>query len=179
MRHLIGRAEPAFRIYLAVSAFALNWIAIAMFVVMLASNAWNVLLRSTVGGGIMWHQEVSLMAAFWIYFAAYGLLGKDDAFVRIEALHCALPAAMRIANLAAVRLLTIGFHCVILWLCLKNFGLVSIYVTPILEWPEVVYYVPLAVGTADIVITEAILLLRLAVDPQTALRDSPAAASTA
>ncbi len=116
VKALVSKLDPAFRIYLATSAFLLNWIAVAMFCVMLAVNAWNIYLRSVHGQGIMWHQEVSLMAAFWVYFAAYGLLSKEDAFVRVEALYRALPRGSRFLALVGVRLLTIGFHGVLLWL---------------------------------------------------------------
>jgi hypothetical protein len=38
--------------------------------------------------------------------------------------------------------------------------LISIYQTPILEWPEFIYYIPLAVGTFDIIVTEVMYFLR-------------------
>lgn len=160
MRSLIERCDPAFTRYLAVTGSVLNAIAVVMFVVMLAANAYNIFLRTVLGQGIMWHQEISIMAAFWIYFAAYALLSKEDGFIRVEFLVDRFSkAARRIASII-IAVAVIAFHVILFRLCLVTLEVVSIYETPILEWPEYIYYIPLTVGTADIVVTECILLVR-------------------
>ena len=177
MRSLIERCDPTFSLYLRVTGSALNAIAAAMFVVMLGTNAYNIFLRTILGQGIMWHQEISIMAAFWIYFAAYSLLSKEDGFIRVEFLVDRFSrAAQRVASIL-IALAIIAFHVILLRLCLVTLEVVSIYETPILEWPEYIYYIPLTVGTADIVVTECILLLRaLAFPDRPRPRSSVAAA---
>ena len=160
MRALIERCDPAFSVYLRVTGSALNAIAIVMFAVMLGANAYNIFLRTVLGQGIMWHQEISIMAAFWIYFAAYALLSKEDGFIRVEYLVDRFsPRVQRVASIL-IAIAVIAFHIILFRLCLTTLHVVSIYETPILEWPEYIYYIPLTVGTADIIATECILLLR-------------------
>jgi TRAP-type C4-dicarboxylate transport system permease small subunit len=60
----------------------------------------------------------------------------------------------------AVRLVIIAFHVILFVFCIKTFKLITIYETPILQWPEYLYYIPLVVGTFDIIVTEIIHLLR-------------------
>ena len=168
MRELVARFDHGFEIYLKTSGFLLNGIAIVMFCVMLGANAYNIFLRSVLGAGIMWHQEISIMAAFWIYFAAYGLLSKEEGYISVEFLFDRLaPRAQRLA-LIGIRFAVIAFHVIMFRYCLITFEVVSIYETPILEWPEFVYYIPLAVGTFDIILTESVYLLRFLAFPERA-----------
>ncbi len=160
MRSLIERLDPAFTLYIRVTGFTLNGIAMVMFVVMLGANAYNILLRGAFNQGIMWHQEISIMAAFWIYFAAYALLSKEDGFIRVEFLVDRLPPRVQRVAAILIAAAVITFHVILLRLCVITLEVVSIYETPILEWPEYIYYIPLTVGTADIIVTECIHLLR-------------------
>jgi TRAP-type C4-dicarboxylate transport system permease small subunit len=160
MRVLLRRLDGAFDCYLKTSGFLLNWNAIAMFCVMLGANAYNILMRSLFDQGVMWHQEISIMAAFWIYFAAYGLLSKEDGFIRVEFVVDRFSLRYQRAVSHMVRIAVIVFHVTLFVFCVKTFKLISIYQTPILEWPEFIYYIPLAVGTFDIIVTEVIYFLR-------------------
>lgn len=161
MRQFLTRLEPAFAVYLSVTRFVLSAIAILMFAVMLAANSYNIILRALYGTGITWHQEVSILAAFWIYFGAYALICKDDSYIRIELLVDRFAAAVQQPLLIIIRLAVIAFHAVLFVLCLKTLRIVSLYETPILQWPEYLFYIPLTVGTADIVLTECIYLLQI------------------
>ncbi len=160
MRALVRRLDGAFDFYLKTSGFLLNWNAIAMFCVMLGANAYNIFGRTLFDQGVMWHQEISIMAAFWIYFAAYGLLSKEDGFIRVEFLVERLSPRLQRAVSHFMRIVVIAFHVTLFVFCVKTFKLISIYQTPILEWPEFIYYIPLAVGTFDIIVTEVIHFLR-------------------
>lgn len=165
MKDLVRRLDPALDSYLRVSGAVMNGIAMAMFAVMLVANGYNIALRSLADRGIMWHQEVSLMAAFWIYFGAYSLLAKEDGYIRVEFVVDRLAPRLQAWILLSIHVLVVAFHVILLVLCIVTFRVVSGYETPILQWPEGIYYVPLAVGTADIVATEVILLARLIAFP--------------
>lgn len=160
MRPPAARIDAAFEAYLESSRILFTAIALLMFIVMLAANAWNILLRAVAAQGITWHQEVSILGAFWIYFGAYALIAKRDAYIRVEFVVDRLPQAARRVVSLLVQLIVIAFHVMVLKLCLAMLPVVSIYETPILQWPEYLFYLPLAVGTADIVVTEVIRLLR-------------------
>lgn len=160
MVNIVSRLNPLFEAYLKASGFLINSIASLMFCVMLAANTYNVTLRSLFDQGTMWHQEISIMAAFWIYFAAYGILAKERLYISIEFLESRLSTNLRWALSVFVRILTILFH-----VSLGYFGVIAIkaagiYQTPILGWSETIYFIPLLVGTADVILTEVIYLLR-------------------
>jgi TRAP-type C4-dicarboxylate transport system permease small subunit len=160
MRQFVDRFERSFDIYLKTSGFLLNWIALLMFCVMLGANSYNIFTRSVFERGTMWHQEISIMAAFWIYFAAYGLLSKEDGFIRVEFVVDQFPLRVRRWNNNLVRLIIIVFHVSLLVISINTYKMVSYFETQYLEWPEFIIYIPLTVGTFDIVVTETIYLLR-------------------
>jgi TRAP-type C4-dicarboxylate transport system permease small subunit len=168
MRNFIGRLDPAFDRYLKTSGFLLNWIAVVMFCVMLGANSYNIFLRTVLDQGTMWHQEVSIMAAFWIYFAAYALLSKEDGFIRVEFVVERFAPSTQYWIFVAVRLAIVTFHVTLFIFCVRTFKLIAIYETPILQWPEYLYYIPLVVGTFDIIVTEIIHFLRTLAFPERA-----------
>ena len=70
------------------------------------------------------------MAAFWIYFAAYPLLSKEDGFIRVEFLVDRFSkAARRIASIV-ITVAVIAFHVILFRLCVVTLEVVSIYETP-------------------------------------------------
>ena len=160
MRKLVGRLNGSFDVYLKTSGFLLNWIALVMFCVMLGVNSYNIFIRTVFERGTMWHHEISIMAAFWIYFAAYGLLSKEDGFIRVEFMVERFAPRVRRWNHILVRLTIITFHVTLLVFCITTYKMVSYFETIYLQWPEYLYYIPLTVGTFDIVVTETIHLLR-------------------
>ena len=174
MRKFVGRLDGSFDVYLKTSGFLLNWNAIFMFCVMLGANSYNIFMRTLFDQGTMWHQEISIMAAFWIYFAAYGLLSKDDGFIRVEFLVEQFPPRVQYWNFVLVRLVIISFHVSIFVFSIKAVKLITFYETAILQLPEYVFYLPLAIGTFDIIVTEVIHLLRtLAFPEKPPVRDIP------
>ena len=166
MRELVGRFDAVFDVYLKTSRFLLNWNAIAMFCIMLGANSYNIFMRTVFERGTIWHQEVSIMAAFWIYFAAYGLLSKEDSFIRVEFVVEQFPPGVQRSILVLGRLVVIAFHIILFIICINLFDVIAIYETAILQWPEYVFYIPLTVGTFDIVVTEVIHLLRTLAFPE-------------
>lgn len=165
MRKLVDRLDSAFDVYLKASGFFLNWMAISMFCVMLGANSYNIFTRAVLEKGTMWHQEISIMAAFWIYFAAYGLLSKEDGFIRVEFVVDRFPPRIRRWNHVLTRLIVISFHVSLLVFSINTYKMVSYFETQYLEWPEYIIYIPLTVGTFDIVVTETIHFLRSLADP--------------
>ena len=131
-----------------------------MFCIMLGVNSYNIFIRSVFERGTMWHHEISIMAAFWIYFAAYGLLSKEDGFIRVEFVVDQFPQRLERWNHILVRLMIITFHVSVLIISISTYKLISNFETMYLQWPEFIYYIPLTVGTFDIVVTETIYLLR-------------------
>ena len=102
------------------------------------------------------------MAAMWVYFAAYSLVSKENRYVRVEFIvDRLLPGLVSRMVDWMVQLGVIAFHIIMLTMILTTFKAVSILRTYLLEWPEYFYYVPLLVGTIDIILTEIIRLARL------------------
>lgn len=146
--------------YLQWSSRLVALVAGASLAVAVGVNAWNVVLRYGWNAGTVWHQEVALLAAFSIYFFAYGLIAKRQAYIRIEFFTGLLPASAQRFILIVNRVLVIGFHGLMFVFCLAAIELVWDEVTWILELPEALFFVPLTVGSLDIAITEVILLVR-------------------
>lgn len=146
--------------YLRWSYDIVAWTAGAALAVAVGVNAWNVTLRYGWSAGTIWHQEVALLAAFCIYFLAYGLIAKREAYIQIEFFVDLLPAWARRVVVLVNRLLVIGFHAAMFVFCIAAIELVWNEVTWILELPEALFFVPLTVASVDIVITEIILLER-------------------
>jgi TRAP-type C4-dicarboxylate transport system permease small subunit len=160
MTQFFARIDPWLKRYLRFSGLVFTWIGIAMFIVMLVSNTWNIVLRWLFDEGITWHQEVSIMAAMWIYFAAYSLIGKTDTYIRIGFFVDRLPPSVSKAINTSVRVWVIAFFIFLSILTVKGIKVIFTHRTFILEWPEYFYYIPLLVGTSDIIVTELVQLIR-------------------
>ena len=161
MRNFLLRLDPWFKRYLRFSSYAIEWLCIAMFIQMLVSYVWNIFLRVAFNKGTTWHQEISVLAAMWVYFAAYSLVSKENSYVRVEFIVDRLPVlASKLINWM-VQFGVFAFHIIMLTMILTTFRAISILRTYLLEWPEYLYYLPLLVGTIDIILTEIIRLARL------------------
>ena len=161
MRDFLLRLDPWFQRYLRFSFYAIEWLCIGMFLLMLVSYVLNIFLRVGFQRGTTWHQEVSVMAAMWVYFAAYSLVSKENSYVRVEFIVDRLPHSVSTLFNWLIQFGLILFHLLMLYMVLNAFKAVSILRTYLLEWPEYFYYVPLLVGTIDILLTEIIRLFRL------------------
>jgi TRAP-type C4-dicarboxylate transport system permease small subunit len=161
MKDFLLRLDPWFKRYLRFSSYTIEWLCVAMFVLMLVSYVWNIFLRVAFTKGTTWHQEVSVMAAMWVYFAAYSLVSKENTYVKVEFIADRLPAIASTWLNWMVQLGVILFHVLMLTMIVTTCKAVSILRTYLLEWPEYFYYVPLLVGTIDIILTEIVRLIRL------------------
>lgn len=157
---MIAAVDPLLRLYLVVSRWALLVVCCAMLAAMVGANAYNLAIRPFAERGIMWHQEISILAAMWVYFAAYALTSKDDTFVRIDFIVDRLGAPWRAVLTLASTLVLIAFHAIVVMVTLEALKVVRWSETHVLELPESLFYIPLVVGSADIAITETIHLVR-------------------
>ncbi len=146
--------------YLTISRVVILAAAMLMFTLMVAVNAVNIGMRALNLGDIQWVQEISILAAMWVYFAAYALIAKEDGYVRIEFIADALPLPVGRALQLFARLATIVFHSTVFVFTFWALKVVAMFETNVLQWPESLFYVPLFVGAGDIVITEVIHLVR-------------------
>lgn len=161
MRKIVLRFDPWLQKYLHFSMLTIESLTIGMFIVMLVSYILNIFSRIAFNKGTTWHQEISVMAAMWIYFAAYSLISKENAYIRIEFIIDQLPVSVSKYINFMVQLGVIVFHLIMLNMVLTTFKAISILRTYLLEWPEYFYYVPLLIGTIDIILTEVIKFIRL------------------
>ena len=91
--------------YSRVSRVRILATAMFMFALMVGVNAVNIGLRAFHQGDIQWVQELSILAAMWVYFAAYALIAKEDGYVRIEFLAdiCRFASAVSFKSLRGSR----------------------------------------------------------------------------
>lgn len=158
-----GRGGPLRAVsdaYLRASTVLVQWSAMAVIAFMVALNATDITLRALVGSGFSWTQELSIILAMYLYFYAYALIAKEDGYIRVEFLVNRLPAvAQRWLDMGA-RLLVLAFQAVLAWLAIDTARFASLFETPVLGWPETVFFVPVVIGAVDICLTELIYLVR-------------------
>jgi TRAP-type C4-dicarboxylate transport system permease small subunit len=125
---------------------------------MVAINAAEIFHRVAFTNSLNWVQELSLVLAMTLYFMVYALIAKDRAYIRIDlAARLLAPKGRRVLALA-IRTVILAFHALLAWYAIRAVQFAALFETPILGWGEWVYYLPLAVGCADIVLTELIYL---------------------
>ena len=153
-----GRLDRVLRSYLVVSRRVVTVVAIALLALMVAVNGLEIASRALFGVSFVWVQEVSILSAMWIYFFAYGLIAKDEEYIRVDILaKTASPSARAAIGLFA-RLATIGFHAVVVWFGIEAWRFLGLFRTSILDWPESLFVLPILLGAIDILITECIHL---------------------
>ncbi len=146
--------------YLVVSGKVLRMLGGLALITMVGSHGLEVLWRLLFSRGLNWVHEFSLIVAMVLYFLMYSEVAKQGDYVRLDYLE------RRIAERAArhlttvIRILVLAFHASVAWFAFGTARFAAGFTTTILEWPETVFYLPLAVGCADIVLTEAIFLVR-------------------
>ena len=128
---------------------------------MVAINAAEIGHRFFFTRGLNWVQELSIVIAMTLYFLSYSLIAKDREYIRIELLTRLLAPRPRAALEIATRILVLVFQAMVAVFAVKTAKFSALFETPVLSWPEWVFYVPVAVGCADIAITEAIYLKEL------------------
>lgn len=125
---------------------------------MVAINAAEIFYRFLYSRSLNWVQELSIVIAMVLYFLVYALISKDREYIRIELFTRMLAPPARERLEIAIRLLVLVFHVMVVWYAIKTTKFAALFETPVLGWPEAVFYVPIAVGCADIVVTELIYL---------------------
>ena len=149
--------SPA-QIYLDVSAATIQWVAAVVLIAMVGINATEIFYRTTFSIGLNWVQELSLVLAMVLYFLTYALIAKNREYIRIELFARSLPPGARKVLSMLIRLVVLAFHACVAWYAVRTVQFAAMFELPILGVGEWVYYLPLALGSADIVLTELIFL---------------------
>jgi TRAP-type C4-dicarboxylate transport system permease small subunit len=126
---------------------------------MLAINTAEIAHRFVFTRGINWVQELSIMLAMVLYFLAYALIAKEREYIRVELFARLLGPVGRRRLSIATRLVVLVFQAMVAWYAWRTAQFAALFETPVLSWPEWVFYAPVAIGCADIVVTEAIFLV--------------------
>jgi len=133
-------------------------IAIIVLMAMVAINASEILHRVAFTNSLNWVQELSLVLAMTLYFMVYSVIAKSQGYIRIDLVARMLGRTGQRLLALAIRLVILAFHGLVAWYAVRSVQFAAMFETPILGWGEWVYYLPLAVGCTDIVITELIYL---------------------
>jgi len=143
---------------LRLSALIFQAVAILVLLAMVAINAAEIFHRVAFTNSLNWVQELSLVLAMTLYFMVYALIAKDRAYIRIDLVARMLGPKARSVLALAIRLVILAFHGLVAWYAIRAVQFAAMFETPILGWGEWVYYLPLAIGCTDIVVTELIYL---------------------
>jgi len=150
--------DVVLRSYLAVSKRIVLIVSIGMLMLMVAINGIEIVGRGAFGRSFTWVQEVSIIAAMWVYFFAYGLVAKDDEYIRVDIVANMLGEGARRALGVCARLTTIAFHAIVLWFAFETWQFLGLFRTSVLDWPESLFVLPIMLGAGDILATELIYL---------------------
>lgn len=126
---------------------------------MLAISTAEIAYRFVFTRGLNWVQELSIMLAMVLYFLAYALIAKDREYIRVELFARLLGPEGRRRLSIATRLVVVVFQAMVAWYAWRTAKFAALFETPVLSWPEWVFYAPVAIGCADIVVTELIHLV--------------------
>ncbi|MBL8691137.1 MAG: TRAP transporter small permease subunit [Rhodospirillaceae bacterium] len=153
-----GTLDRVLRSYLVASKRVVLIVSIAFLALMVAINGIEIVGRGLFGRSFVWVQEISIMSAMWVYFFAYGLIAKDEEYIRVDLFATFAGPAAKAAVALFARLATIAFHATVLWFGIEAWRFLGLFRTSILDWPESLFVLPILIGAADILITECIHL---------------------
>lgn len=159
--------------YLRASGLALRVLGVLALALMVGSHTLEIVWRLLYSRGLSWVHEFSLIAAMVLYFLMYAEIAKQRDYVRLDLLEQRLPAMARHHLSTFIRLTVLAFHALVAWYAVGTARFAAAFDTTVLEWPETVFYLPLALGCADIVLTESIHLWRHLRDGDAGDRTSP------
>ena len=125
---------------------------------MVAINSAEIAHRLFLTRGLNWVQELSIILAMVLYFLVYALIAKDREYIRIELLARGLGPEARRRLSIATRVVVLSFHAMVLWYAIKTARFAALFETPVLGWSEWVFFAPIALGCADILVTEILYL---------------------
>jgi TRAP-type C4-dicarboxylate transport system permease small subunit len=153
-----GGVDAILRAYIDLTRKIVIAVSCAFFALMVAINGLEIVSRALFATSYSWVQEVSILSAMWIYFFAYGLIAKNEEYIRVDfAAQLMSEHGRRMVDILA-RLLTIAFHVVVAWFAVETFQFLGMFTTSVLSWPESLFVLPLLIGAFDIAITELIYL---------------------
>jgi TRAP-type C4-dicarboxylate transport system permease small subunit len=151
-----GGLDAFLRAYLVVTRKIVIAVSCGFFAFMVAINGLEIISRALFSTSYSWVQEVSILSAMWVYFFAYGLIAKNEEYIRVDFAVQLMPPSWRWGIDIFARLVTIGFHCVVAWFAVETFRFLGMFETAVLNWPEYLFVLPLLIGAFDIAITELI-----------------------
>jgi TRAP-type C4-dicarboxylate transport system permease small subunit len=129
-----------------------------MFALMVAINGLEIVARALFSVSFSWVQEVSILAAMWVYFFAYALIAKNEEYIRVDFAVKLMPESWQYAVDIFARLVTILFQGLVAWFALETYRFLGLFTTSVLIWPESLFVLPILIGAVDILVTELIYL---------------------
>lgn len=157
-RRSAAAVDAVLRSYLAASKRIVATVAIGMLALMVVLNGVEIIGRGGFARSFTWVQEVSIIAAMWVYFFAYGLIAKDEEYIRVDIVANLLGERARRVLTVFARLATIAFHAIVLWFAFETWQFLGLFRTSVLDWPESLFVLPILLGAADILATELVFL---------------------
>ena len=153
-----GAFDRFLRSYLKVTRLVVIAVSCGVLGLMVAVNGLEIVGRGLFHTSFSWVQEISILAAMWIYFFTYALIAKNEEYIRVDFLVRLIPPAWQWRVDIFARLVTILFHAVVALFAVEAYRFLGFFTTSILVWPESLFVLPILLGAIDIVITEAIHL---------------------
>ena len=153
-----GVIDRFLRSYLKITRYIVMTVSCGVLAFMVAANGLEIVGRGFFHTSFSWVQEVSILAAMWIYFFAYALIAKNEEYIRVDFAVRMMPAAWAWWIDLFARLVTILFHAVVVVFAIQTYRFLGPFTTSILAWPESLFVLPLLLGAIDIAITETIHL---------------------
>ncbi|MEJ8573002.1 TRAP transporter small permease [Microbaculum marinum] len=138
LRH-VGQAELA--------------LAIAALVVVTTLSGAQALLRYSVGGSIWWAQEVAETTIMVAYFLGISYVFKTRQYILIEFVSLRFPPSVQMACYVFAQVLTVLFTGATVYLVVRFAPSLMGMRTPLLSMSGLIPALPLAVGSALMVVT--------------------------
>src|SRR5262245_45516363 len=148
--------DALLRAYLDLSRRIVIAVSCGMFALMVAINGMEIAGRAFFSISFSWVQEVSILAAMWVYFFAYALIAKNEEYIRVDFAVNLMPPGWQYTIDIFARLVTILFHGMVAWFAVETYKFLGLFTTSVLIWPESLFVLPILIGAIDIVITELI-----------------------
>ena len=153
-----GALDALLRAYLDLSRRIVIAVSCGMFALMVAINGMEIAGRAFFSISFSWVQEVSILAAMWVYFFAYALIAKNEEYIRVDFVANLMPPGSQYTIDIFARLVTVLFHGIVAWFAVETYKFLGLFTTSVLIWPESLFVLPILIGAIDIVITELIFL---------------------
>jgi TRAP-type C4-dicarboxylate transport system permease small subunit len=125
---------------------------------MIAVNLYGIACRYLFNRPILYVQELTILAAVWLFFIGMGLVFKMGANISVEFVVKALPKRLRVLNVLFVDLVVLFFVVI---LALNTYRFIPIIRgtsdSPVLSFalglPDEIYYYPVGLGAISIFLT--------------------------